>query len=330
MQTLPLVLSTLEHPVLRTRTESHRNLLELVVSNRFSDLPQEVRGRVKVLLAGHATIGERELALFPAVEFIQTVGSGYNHIDVAAAEHHQVLVAHNPGHNAQAVAEHALMATLYFLRRMGELHNLVLAGRFSERASLMGRGIRDAHGVTLGIWGMGYIGQTLVKLVSPLGMNLLYSQRRRRLDLEELWQMRYVCPTDLLRSVDVLVMTLPLTPETRHILGKEQLALMKQDAVVINVGRGELIDTRALIDALTSEEIYAAALDVFETEPLPEKNPLLTVPDTVRSRLLLSPHVAGATNQALAAMVGGALDNVVRFLEGRPVQNLLTASLKIS
>lgn len=330
MQALPVVLSTLDHPVLRTRAGIHRDVLELIVSNRLLTLPEKMRGMVQVLVAGHMSIQEQELALFPNLRFVQTVGSGYNHIDLGAAARRGIVVAHNPGYNAQAVAEHALMASLYFLRRMGELNELVLQGRFEERAQVMQQGIRDGQGVSVGIWGMGHIGQLLVKLVAPLGMNVLYSQRRRRLDLEELWDMHYVSPQELMRQSDVLVLTLPLTPDTHHILGKEQIAKMRDGAIVINVGRGALVDTHALMDAIADNRIYAAALDVFESEPVLPSDPILARADTLKSRLLLSPHVAGATNQALASMVGGAVDNVVRFLEGRPVQNVVSETLKIS
>lgn len=278
---------------------------------------QEARAVITAAVGLSAALMEN----LPRLEFIQTVGSGYNAVDLEAAARRGIVVANNPGQNAKAVAEHALMSALYFVRRMGECHQLVAEGRFAERFRLTGEGLRDTTGLTMGIVGLGHIGQALVRMALPHEMRFLYYQRTRRPDLESQWGVEYQSLTALLAQSDIVVVTLPLSAATRNLIGAAELASMKMGSILINVGRGGVVDNQALADALVRGPLYAASLDVFEPEPIPPDHPLLMLPDSVRPRVLFSPHIAGLTLQAFHNMVAGAFANVDRYFRGEPVHH---------
>lgn len=179
---------------------------------------------------------------------------------------------------------------------MGECQNVVLGDSYhQEREAIIGPLLRDLAEMVVGFVGFGAIARSAAHRLRPFGATLLYHNRARKPADEAQYGVRYREFDELLREADAVVAVLPLTPETRGLFGVKQFALMRPDAISVNVGRGALVDQRALADALLQRRIYAAGLDVFDPEPVTQDNPIVVVAPQLRDRLLLSPHIAGVT-----------------------------------
>lgn len=251
------------------------------------------------------------------LQIVQLVSAGYDQVDKETAMARGLIVCNNAGANAQSVAEHILMSLLYFARRQGEGQSTVYSGTFAHaRSKLMGPQLRELGEMTIGIVGFGSIGQRFAELVRPFGARLLYYSRTRNLSLEVDLNVEYQELENLLRESDAVAVALPLTPDTYRLFDKRRFTLMKSTSIFVNVGRGGVVDHDALIEALTARQIYAASLDVYDPEPLPLDHPLLLTDDAIRSRLLLSPHIAGVTHRAWKTMIQRAADNLVCYARG--------------
>ncbi len=316
--TRPLIISFAQQSLVRQKADEIPELNVRFVDDIAAVAREEVFGQAVGMIAAGNSVSENTLTGWNRLEFVQTLGSGYNNLDLAALANRQVVVAHNPGQNAQAVAEHALMSAMYLLREMGRAQTMVLQGKFTERHMLAGT-IRDLSGMTMGIYGLGTIGKSLAHIAGGFGMRLTYYQRHREREFEAVEHIAYVDPHELWTHSDIVVMTLPLTRATFHLVGDAELGLMPRSSVLINVGRGAVVDQEALASALSGGEILGAALDVFEKEPLDESNPLMHLPPAIQDRLLLSPHVSGVTRQALEKMAQEALRNVMRYFDAQAV-----------
>ena len=163
----------------------------------------------------------------------------------------------------------------------------------------------------MGIIGLGRIGEALVKRAKGFDMKVLYHNRTRKLEKEQELGIHYVELKDLLEQSDYVCLLLPYSPEVHHLIGKEELSLMKNDAILINSGRGGLVDEDALFHALKDGEIWAAGLDVFEQEPVPVDHPLLTLPNVVTL-----PHIGSASVKTRMRMAHLAADNMINVLKG--------------
>ncbi len=318
----PLVISFALQPVIKQMTR-HFSQLEV----RFVDdiaAPQRIAAynQAAAMIAAGNAVSANTLEPWHNLEFVQTLGSGYNNLDIEELRKRGIVVAHNPAHNAQAVAEHAIMSAMYLLRDMDRAHRMVAEGRFADRRHLAGQ-IRDLSGLIVGLYGFGHIGQTMTRLLQPFGADVLYYQRHRVPAEEERYGARYVSANELWTTADIVVLSVPLTQDTYHLVSEPQFAALKSTAIVINVGRGPVVDEKALALALTEGQIAGAALDVFETEPLSPDSPLLHLPEAIRSRILFSPHVSGVTQQALKKMTLAALANVQRFFSHEQPLHLL-------
>jgi glyoxylate reductase len=173
---------------------------------------------------------------------------------------------------------------------------------------------REIHDATLGIVGLGRIGAQVAKRARGFDMSLLYHNRNPRPAIAEPLGARYVSLELLLSSSDYVVLTVPLTPQTTRLIGREQLAKMKPTAILINVARGSVVDTDALTEALASRRIYAAALDVTDPEPLPRDHPLVRLPNVT-----ITPHLGSATEQTRQRMAEVSVENLMAGLAGQPL-----------
>jgi glyoxylate reductase len=180
----------------------------------------------------------------------------------------------------------------------------------------------DIHGATLGIVGLGAIGAAVARRARGFGMRLLYVNRRARPELEAELGLTRVDKATLLAQADVVSLHVPLSPETRHWLGRAELAAMKPGALLVNTARGPVVDPSALVDALRSGHLGGAALDVTDPEPLPLDSPLLHLP-----RVLLAPHIASASHATRGRMASMAVDNLLAALEGRPPPNCVNPEI---
>ncbi|MHB8894882.1 MAG: 2-hydroxyacid dehydrogenase [Candidatus Geothermincolia bacterium] len=243
---------------------------------------------------------------------IQQPSVGYQHLDVDAAAREGVPVANVAGANAIAVAEHTIMTALVLLKKLMMQHEKTAAGQWAQD-EMPTYGVFELFGKTLGIIGMGNIGQEVALRARPFGCAIVYYDVNP-LTPEREAELGVASRTldALLAEADVVTLHAPLTHETENMLSAERIAMMKPGAVMVNVARGGLVDEKALADALVEGRLAGAAVDVYSVEPVLPDNPLLSAPNTV-----LTPHTAGATNESRFRIIGVAMDNVAGVLERR-------------
>lgn len=233
-------------------------------------------------------------------------GAGLDMIPVQAATDAGVLVANVPGANATTVAEHAIFAAIALLRQFRAMDNALRQQGWNAGRAFSDHG-RDLGGCRLGIFGFGNIGQALNRIAQGFGCQVAATTRRP----ETLPQGVLALDLDALAATsDVLVLCCPLTDATRGALSADRIASMKPGAVLINVARGPVVDTAALVSALQARRI-SAALDVFDTQPLPETSPLWAL-----DNVILTPHMAGITEDSMLRMGQTAADETLRILQG--------------
>ena len=245
-------------------------------------------------------------------------GVGVDNVDVAAARARGITITFTPGANSQAVAEHALTLMLVLARRVALVSRMLRQGEFDRARQLAVA--EDLHGKTLGLVGLGNVGARLAAICRQgLAMRVLAfdpyvtAARTAELGVEHVTEL-----PPLLQQSDVISVHAPLTPETRGIIGATALAQMKPTAILINCARGGLVDEGALLEVLRANRIAGAGLDTFSTEPLPTDHPLLQLENVV-----VTPHVAGASQEAFKAMAETLADDVLHVLRGEsPVHPL--------
>jgi D-3-phosphoglycerate dehydrogenase len=250
-------------------------------------------------------------AVFESAERLKVVsrhGMGVDAVDLQAATEHGVLVTNTPHVNAVAVAEHALALMLGLLRRIPAADASVKAGRW-EGLKFMGG---ELYGKTLGIVGLGAIGVELARRARGLGMNVLYVKRRRSLELEEQLGLTFKPLKELLKESDIVSIHLPLTDETKGLIGEEEIASMKPNAYIINTARGGIINLNALTQALKAGRLAGAALDVYDSEPPNFNHPLFKL-----ENVILTPHIAAYTVEAVRRMDITAAENILKALKGQ-------------
>ncbi len=246
----------------------------------------------------------------PRLRVIAKHGAGVDNIDIPAATARGIVVANVPGGNADAVAEATVTMMLAALRRVPAVHAAVVGGRYSARWELQYEQLLDR---TLGLVGIGNIGARVARIcASGFRMRVLaYDPGLSDAAVKERGAEKVESLEELLAASDAVSLHLPLTAETRHIIGRDELRAMKPSAILVNAARGPLIDERALAEALREGRIGGAALDVFEVEPPAPDNPILTAPNVV-----LSPHTAGNTVEAARALALASADVVIAVLSG--------------
>lgn len=257
---------------------------------------------------GDLPLGADEAALGSRVRLVQQPGIGVNFIDVDAWARAGVPVANTPGGNADSVAEWAVTAASFLNRSMGWADAQVRAGEWPQEA-IVHEGCRDLRECRIGIVGFGDIGRRAAALFAAYGCRVSYHCRFPKPDVDH----TYLPLPDLVATSDVLVLAVPLTEHTRHLVGAAELDAMPSDSILVNVARGGVVDEDALIDTLTRRGIGGAALDVVAAEPLPPGSALRDL-----DNVLLSPHVAGGTSTALKRVSSMTAENVARVLRGEP------------
>jgi gluconate 2-dehydrogenase len=277
------------------------------------ELARRLQGKVGVLTTGSERISPELLAASPGLKIVANMAVGYNNFDVPACTARGVLATNTPDVLTDTTADFGFALLMATARRMAESEHFLRAGLWNRWSIDMFAGT-EVHGSTLGILGMGRIGQGIARRgAHGFGMRVIY-HNRSRLDAatEAACGATYVSKADLLAQADHLVLVLPYTASNHHAIGAPELAQMKATATLINIARGGIVDDAALAHALRSEQIAAAGLDVFEGEPQVHPD-LLTVPNVV-----LTPHIASATLKTRYAMANLAADNLIACLiEGR-------------
>jgi D-3-phosphoglycerate dehydrogenase len=236
-------------------------------------------------------------------------GAGLDNVDVPAATRRRIPVVYVPQANSVSVAEHAIAMMLAVSKRLIDLDHAVRTGQFHLRQSIVGV---ELDGKTLGVIGLGAIGRRVAeKCRAAFRMRVIgydpYATASPPVGVEQVSTL-----DDLLRQADVVTVHVPLTAETRKMIGRRELALVKPTAVVINTSRGDVVDELALAEALSARRIAGAAVDVFSVEPPPSDHALLAAPNTV-----LSPHAASHTEEALERMAVSVAEDVLLALHGK-------------
>jgi glyoxylate reductase len=263
------------------------------------------------------SVDEELLSHAPRLKMIANMGVGYNNIDVRAATTRGIPVSNTPGVLTEATADLAFTLLLAIARRVVEGDRRVRAGQFTFWAPFLFLG-QEVSGKTLGILGMGRIGKAVARRARGFDMPVIYHNRSRlEPDEEDRLGARYEPLEALLRKSDFVSLHVPLTAETRHLIGRRELALMKPSAYLINTSRGPAVDEQALLAALQAGQIAGAALDVYEHEPA--LTPGLTLLDNV----ILLPHVGSATLETRTRMASMAAQNLIAGLDGQKPPNLI-------
>ena len=259
--------------------------------------------------------------LMTKVKLIAQPSTGYDHIDLAACRRKGIPVSNIGGANAISVAEHSLALGLVLLKRIGYAHRRMTEGVWTQEELL--NVAAELHGKTWGIIGIGRIGKEVAWRAKAMGANVVYTDLVRLADADEQkLGVAFLPLPRLLAESDVVSIHVPLTDKTRGIMGEKEFRLMKSYAVFINVARGELADEGALARAVSQGWIGGAGVDVFSTEPLPQDNPLLAAAKE-GANIILTPHIAGATNDARLRIIQTTVENVVRVVLGQPLQNVV-------
>jgi glyoxylate reductase len=262
---------------------------------------------------GHPTVDAAMLDRLAGVKVISNFGVGVDHIDLAAATARGIPVGNTPGILDGATADLAFALILAVGRRIVEGDKYARGPEFVkyDPTYLLGR---EVHHATLGIIGLGRIGEQVARRAKAFEMTVLYHNRRRRPEVEERLGVRYVSREQLLATSDYVVLTCPLTTETRGLIGRKELTSMKPTAALVNVARGPVVDKEALTEALLRGAIRMAALDVTDPEPLPRDHPLLRLENVV-----ITPHLGSATEETRRRMAEVSVENLMAGLERRPL-----------
>ncbi len=287
-------------------------------SRSKAQLIQKLQGKQGAFTTGSERIDAEVLAACPELKICANMAVGYNNFDVDAMTAGGVLATNAPDVLTETTADFGFALLMATARRITESEHFLRAGKWEKWSYDMFAG-SDIHGATLGIIGMGRIGQGIARRgAHGFGMKVIY-HNRSRLDaqLEAECKASYVSKEELLKTADHVVLVVPYSPASHHTIGAAELALMKPTATLVNIARGGIVDDAALAQALRDRRIAAAGLDVFEGEP--KVHPaLLQVPNVV-----LTPHIASATIPTRRAMAELAADNLVGFLvHGKPVTPL--------
>lgn len=294
---------------LKQHFEVHSNDADTVWSPE--QLAQQLQGMDGVLTTTSERISAQMLATCPQLKVVANMAVGYNNFDIDAMEQAGVQGTNAPDVLTETTADFGFALLMATARRITESEHYLRAGKWNKWSYDMFAGA-EVHGSTLGIIGMGRIGQGIAKRGAyGFGMNVIYHNRSHLSPaLETECKARYVSKEELLQTADHVVLVLPYTPESHHTIGAAELAQMKPTATLINIARGGIVDDAALAQALKAQRIAAAGLDVFEGEPKVHPD-LLTVPNVV-----LTPHIASATVATRRAMGKLAADNLVAVLGG--------------
>lgn len=283
----------------------------------------------------YSAISEKVLAALPKLKFIATRSTGFDHIDLEATERRNIYIANVPAYGEHTVAEHTFALILALTHNIHRAYVRTIRGTFSFEG-LQGM---DLKGKVIGVIGAGYIGLYVIKFARAFGMDVLVYDVKKHPFLPEIMGYRYVAMDELLANSDVISLHVPYNPKTHHLIGHHNIGKIKRGAILINTARGALMDTTALTKALDEGILSGAGLDVLEEEGLIKEERQVLYEDTSKEKLrtaienhillnrenvVITPHIAFYSKEAIQRILDVTLLNIRRFLEGRP-ENLIAA-----
>lgn len=276
-----------------------------------AELIERIQG-ARVVVTKELPVGADLLSQFPdTVKLIVEAGTGYNNIDLNAAKERGITVCNIPAYSTERVAHTVIMMILNFASTMQQQIGMLAKGDRSNFTKHLQVSHTEVNGKTLGVVGAGHIGMEVIKVAKALGMNILVHTRTPKADGDGI---RYVSLDELLENSDYITLHCPLNDQTKHIINKEAIGKMKPSAVIVNTGRGPLINEADLCEALLSKRIAGAGLDVQEVEPPAEDSPLYTL-----DNVIITPHMGWKGLETRQRLVGIIRDNVQAFFKGEPI-----------
>lgn len=275
------------------------------------ELIERIQG-ARVVVTKELPVGADLLSQFPdTVKLIVEAGTGYNNIDLNAAKERGITVCNIPAYSTERVAHTVIMMILNFASTMQKQIGMLARGDRSNFTKHLQVSHTEVNGKTLGVVGAGHIGMEVIKVAKALGMNILVHTRTPKADGDGI---RYVSLDELLENSDYITLHCPLNDQTKHMINKETIGKMKSSAVIINTGRGPLINEAELCEALAAKRIAGAGLDVQEVEPPAEDSPLYTL-----DNVIITPHMGWKGLETRQRLVGIIRDNVQAFFKGEPI-----------
>ena len=287
------------------------NDVQVYDNSTNEELIERIQG-ARVVVTKELPVNAELLSQFPdTVKLIVEAGTGYNNIDLNAAKERGITVCNIPAYSTERVAHTVIMMILNFASTMQQQIGMLAKGDRSNFTKYLQVSHTEVNGKTLGVVGAGHIGMEVIKVAKALGMNILIHTRTPKADGDGI---RYVSLDELLENSDYITLHCPLNDQTKYMINKETIAKMKPNAVIVNTGRGPLINEADLCEALAAKRIAGAGLDVQEVEPPAEDSPLYTL-DSV----IITPHMGWKGLETRQRLVGIIRDNVQAFFKGEPI-----------
>ena len=287
------------------------NDVQVYDNSTNEELIERIQG-ARVVVTKELPVNAELLSQFPdTVKLIVEAGTGYNNIDLNAAKERGITVCNIPAYSTERVAHTVIMMILNFASTMQKQIGMLAKGDRSNFTKYLQVSHTEVNGKTLGVVGAGHIGMEVIKVAKALGMNILIHTRTPKADGDGV---RYVSLDELLANSDYITLHCPLNDQTKHMINKETIAKMKPNAVIVNTGRGSLINEADLCEALAANRIAGAGLDVQEVEPPAEDSPLYTL-----DNVIITPHMGWKGLETRQRLVGIIRDNVQAFFKGEPI-----------
>lgn len=287
------------------------NDVQVYDNSTNAELIERIQG-ARVVVTKEIPVDVDLLSKFPdTVKLIVEAGTGYNNIDLNAAKEKGITVCNIPAYSTERVAHTVIMMILNFASTMQQQIAMLAKGDRSNFTKYLQVSHTEVNGKTLGVIGAGHIGMEVVKVAKALGMNILIHTRTPKADGDGI---RYVSLDELLANSDYITLHCPLNDQTKHLINKETISKMKPNVVIVNTGRGPLINEVDLCEALAAKRIGGAGLDVQEVEPPAEDSPLYTL-----DNVIITPHMGWKGLETRQRLVGIIRDNVQAFFKGEPI-----------
>jgi glycerate dehydrogenase len=291
---------------------------DLTVYDRTSAADVVARAKdAEVILTNKTEITAEVIAALPELKYIGVMATGYNVVDIAAAKERGIVVTNTPAYSTISVAQMAFAHILNITQQVAHHSDEVKKGRWTNNADFCfwDTPLTELSGLKLGIVGLGHTGMATARVAFGFGMNVCAYTSKSQLQLPP--EIKMMTKEEIFTECDIVSLHCPLTEETREIVDAKRLATMKPTAILINTGRGSLINEQDLADALNNGVIYAAGIDVLTSEPPRADNPLLTA-----KNCYITPHIAWATKASRMRLMSILVDNIKAFMAGKPANNV--------
>lgn len=288
----------------------------------FSQTAQSERlahiGNAQIIITNKVIIDKEIIDACPQLQLVCLTATGMNNVDVEYAQRKGIAVKNVAGYSTHSVAQHTFAMLLSLMHHIEYYNNFVHTKRYSQQNLFthIQQGYPELYGKTWGIIGLGAIGKTVARIAQSFGCTVCYYSTSGKNTVSDYEQKSL---NDLLASSDIVSVHAPLNEQTRGLIGAQELRTMKPNAYLINVGRGGIVNELDLTQALHNSEIAGACLDVMQQEPLLENSPLLA--EELRSKLLITPHIAWISNEALETLMNSVYEHVTQFLKQKPANS---------